>query len=469
MATINSGQPTNLNQFITSGATTSVPPPPATELDNDNEVSIIVNGVRLFGFESIEIDRGIEIIPGNFTIRTTDKYATLPNNLTILPNDECVVMIGSDVVITGYVQAVQIVFDAQTHELTITGTSKSVDIVECAALFFQNPSVTLPQIAANPSFNLFAGDPTDITSFQITNQTIFSLAQNLLPPFNISLSSSQVNQSDAIMVPNFTLDLGTTVFEVLESFARYQGVLLYDDPEGNLVIAQAGTSSQSGTITNDSVQRAMVSFDNSNRFNQYIAVYQDNNPVPDLGSNGNLIGVAIDTGMPRYRPTIIQSAQVSLVQPGQNGDNTDFAETQSLAQLTANWIRQRNIGRSQIVRLTLVNWRDAAGALLMPNYTVNVNLPQLKIENTNLIISRVTYKKDAEAGTTCEMELMPPAAFVVEPGPAQPGFVPDLQKNLNINVTPTNNPAGVVQPSTIQSPINTGSQNSNQGTTGSGQ
>jgi prophage tail gpP-like protein len=389
---------------------------PASELINDNEVSITINGVQLFGFDSLEIERGIEIMPGNFTIRTTDKYPTLQNGIIqvlVKPANTCVIKIGSDTVITGYITGVEYEYTAESHDMIITGYSKCGDLVNCAAMYFlDNPSI-ISQLQANPATNVLTNDPTQVTTQNITNSNIFDVANALLPPFNIALSNqSSVNSSNASIVPAYTLDLGTTVYEVLEAFARNQLLLLYDDTNGDLVLSGVGTTLHTGTIGVNSVMEASTAFDYSNRFNQYIAVYQSNNGVADTSAMANLQFNAIDPGMPRYRPTIIQSTQTSTSQ-----NNT--GSTQPLAKQLAIWQMNRNAGRSQIVRVTIPNWRDANGLLWTPNYQVQVQLPQIKvmtpINGQNLVISKVIFKKDAEEGSSCELELMIPAAFQVEP------------------------------------------------------
>ena len=49
-------------------------------------------------------------------------------------------------------------------------------------------------------------------------------------------------------------------------------------------------------------------------------------------------------------------------------------------------------------------------------------LPSLKLAKASWVIGEVSYRRDAEDGTTADLVLMPPAAFLPEPVVLQPIF-----------------------------------------------
>ena len=75
----------------------------------------------------------------------------------------------------------------------------------------------------------------------------------------------------------------------------------------------------------------------------------------------------------------------------------------------------RRIGRSQAFRLTCDSWRDSAGKLWQPNKLAIINAPAHKLVNQKWIIGTVTFRKD-QSGTHADLTLMPPDAFMVQPG-----------------------------------------------------
>ena len=86
-----------------------------------------------------------------------------------------------------------------------------------------------------------------------------------------------------------------------------------------------------------------------------------------------------------------------------------------IAMARAQWEPARRNGRSRIVRLTADSWRDASGALWEPNTLVPVSLPRLKFSSGSMLITEVTFLKNAYSGTTAELTLMDPSAFLPQP------------------------------------------------------
>jgi len=132
--------------------------------------------------------------------------------------------------------------------------------------------------------------------------------------------------------------------------------------------------------------------------------------LSDLGAGGNLLGKAFDPNVPRHRKKYI------IAEAGGGGADVALKRVQ--------WEAARRAGRAEAVTLTTDSWRDSAGALWAPNTLVPVSLPALKLRQDKLLIGEVTYRLD-ENGTTAELVLMPPAAYLPQPVLLQP-FPPDI-------------------------------------------
>ena len=74
----------------------------------------------------------------------------------------------------------------------------------------------------------------------------------------------------------------------------------------------------------------------------------------------------------------------------------------------------RRYGRSKQLTVTIDSWRDKDGKLWKPNTLIPVNLPTLRLPDTEMLLAEVTYMRD-DNGTHARMTLMPPAAFAVQP------------------------------------------------------
>ena len=72
-----------------------------------DDVTIAINGQVYGGWLSVRITRGIERLPSDFELSLTQRFAADSEPLQIMPGDQCVVKIGRDAVLTGYVDAVR--------------------------------------------------------------------------------------------------------------------------------------------------------------------------------------------------------------------------------------------------------------------------------------------------------------------------------------------------------------------------
>jgi prophage tail gpP-like protein len=348
----------------------------------DDTLSLVVGGFTWTGWEEIRVTAGVERVPRGFELVVTEKFPGQAAQIDVQPGQPCVIKLGADIVVTGYIDRYAASIGPDGHAVHIQGRSKAGDIVDCAAGILDNTGKNI------------AG--------QIMSQPALGAVQLLLKPFGLTASSlsgpgSQIFQLNIIM--------GETVWELAERICRWSALLIYDGADGNLILSQVGaTQMASGFAEGVNVQSASVSFSMDERFSLYLAAEMNVNPVLQLGGvDGNVLGVVVDPTMPRFRPRIIVSEQLG-------------AGGQPLALQRANWEFARRIGRSQAVTLTVDTWRDSAGTLWAPNALAPVNLPSLKLTPAGpWAISEVSFVKSSDRGTVAELVMMPPEAFVPQP------------------------------------------------------
>jgi prophage tail gpP-like protein len=354
-----------------------------------NEVSITIGTQKLSGWLGVRITRGIERFPSDFELVATEHYPTSLVDIDIVPGSPCVVSLGADTVITGYVDTYSPQIAERSHEIRIQGRSKCEDLVDCSAMF---------------------------QTVQLNNLTLGGLATKLAQPFGVSVS---LPDGDSGTVPQFTIVVTETPYEVIERAARWNAKLVYDDPNGNLVIASVGVDSmETGFQEGVNVQRASGMFSRAERMTEIAAISQTTSVLTNDVTVVTLPLVAVpeatDTtfpgradGLARYRPLLILAEQDLLAQ----GD---------LMAVRVQWEMARRIGRSQAITITCDSWRDSLGELWAPNKLATVNMPSLKIQDIWLI-SEVTFSRDDE-GTHADVTLMPPAAFIIGPNVLQPYY-----------------------------------------------
>jgi len=393
--------------------------------DSGGDVSIVINGTtKIAGWQSVEINRSVEVMPNHFTLTMTEEFSDDPTKILALPGSKCAVSIGPDLVVTGYIDRYDAAISPTQHEVRIIGRGLCQDLVDCSADLL-SPSGPLSNGAA-----------------QVHNA--LQLATILCEPFGITARCPFPPDPGPILV--FQVQLGETPYDIIERVARYQGYLVYEDETGQLVLDRAPSykttqSMHSGFAEGVNVEAAASSLAMDQRFSTITVVWSTvdlltEGTTPNVFNNrGQSVdialapastiiralptsimnvyessvalkpgeGSAVDAGLAtikRYRPRIIQSSQ------------TDG--TQDYGQRMADWEMARRIGRSESVHITCDSWRDDHGKLWTPNWYAVVNIPKLKMVNANWVIVSVTFRKD-QTGTHADLNLMPERALSIQP------------------------------------------------------
>ncbi len=347
-----------------------------------DDLSLTANNRSISGWDAVRVTRGIERCPNDFDIEMTELFPGEASALVVQPGDACQVAIGGDLVITGYVDRVRPSIGASSHSIQITGRGKCQDLVDCAA---------------------------EWPNGQISGSSALQIAQKLAQPYGISVSATSADVGPPI--PQFNLIQGETPFEIIERICRYRGLLAYELPDGSLFLTQVGTATAASGFTEGvNVETAGICYAMDGRFSEYQALLQSMEALGDVGNGGNLFGVAKDPGVPRHRRMVI------ITESGGGGRDVCIQR--------ANWEAARRAGRANQLVVTTDSWRDSAGILWTPNTLVPLALPNLKLAQANWVIGSVTYVK-SEAGTSADLVIMPPAAFVPQPVLLQP-FAADV-------------------------------------------
>ncbi len=348
-----------------------------------DDVSIEIADQRITGWKSVAITRSCEMFPNSFVLTASEEYPDDPSRIIAEPgNGQCKVYIGGDLVITGYVDRYDIATAPGTHDVSILGRGLCEDLTDCSADLMNSP---------------------DVRGGMINASNALDLATKLCKAFNITARSAVQDLGRSI--PSFQVALGETPYEIIERVARYAGFLVYEDENGTLVLDRVGTEEMaSGFTMPGNIESAISALSIDQRFSDYTVVWMSVNQYADVSSAGFQRAHVQDKTMPRYRPRIIVSEQIT----------PDF----DIGQARANWELARRIGRSQAINLTCDSWRDSAGKLWQPNRLALLKAPAHKIGSVKWIIGTVTFVKDM-SGTHAQITMMPPDAFMPEPSPLQ--------------------------------------------------
>lgn len=344
-----------------------------------DDLSIVVGGQHITGWTRVRVTRGIERCPSDFQIELTEYYPGDDTTVTVLPGSACQVFLGSDLVLTGYVDDYIPKIDSGSHSIEISGRSKCEDLVDCSA---------------------------EYPSSQIGGTTAIDLISKLAAPYGITVKQLTGPTTN---LPQFNLLFGETAVEVIERIARGAGLLFYDDVDGNLLLSQVSAArAASGFTQGVNIKSAQSKFSMGQRYSDYQVVLQSLFVLGDLGNGGNLKYDETDPYVPRHRQKII------VAETGDNG--------LTVAKSRAIWEAKRRFGKSYQVQLVTDSWRDSAGKLWTPNTLVPVSIPAIKMPagTDALVISEVTFTRDDKSGTEASLVLYPATAFNIEPILLQP-------------------------------------------------
>lgn len=388
------------------------PAQPQPKLPPDT-VTLQVAGQNFSGWTDIRIIRGIEVFPSVFSLQVTERLPKDASRFPISPGQQCKLMIGDDLVLTGFVDSYEARVSTHGHEVTVTGRSATQDLVDCAAGFTSGKE--------------------NYANLNRSSPSLIGLAQWLCSPLGISVTEPDgegrmlVSISDRI--PQETLPLGITPYQVIERHAQLRQMLLIDGTDRNLILAKVGTAkAASGFTLPGSVVEAQTKWSKQDRFSVYIPASFPTDQAFDvsaaLGKPSSNFHIMVHDdaafrdqprydGSPRYRPHVVISDQ--------------YVGDPLLCEALAKWECARRFGRSQAVNALVPLWRDSAGKLWTPNTLAPVDMPVLKLEGLTWLISQVVYLKSFGQGTRTAVVLMPKEAFEPEPGFETP-FDPQISQ-----------------------------------------
>ena len=340
-----------------------------------------VDGAAYQGWTHVRVQLGLDRLAGTFELGITDRFPGDHDKYKFKLGSRCTVGLAGQTVITGYVEAFNPSYDAQSHSITVRGRDVTGDLVDCCHL----------------------GPPV-----QWQGQNLAQIATAVCQPFGITVAS-EVEGGAAFA--NAKYDEGDTVHSFLVKLAKQQGLLLVSYGDGRLVITRAQARGSGGALVlGSNIRAASGQFSNQGRHSRYIVKGQgtsqswqglDQEAAQEFqAAYTSPMGEAIDKVIERHRPLVILAEA--------KGDAASFGQR-------ARWEATVRAGKARRCSYTVAGWGPEAGGDL---WRINTLVPvqdALTGLHGNYLIEQVTYSLDPDRGSTTTLGVIHPDAYAQAP------------------------------------------------------
>lgn len=320
----------------------------------NNEVKIISNGLAISGWNLVSINRSIANLADSFKVGFSDAWADqFPEIYIGLPVQ---IKIDEVLVITGFIDSIEPAFIAESVSFNLAGRSTTGDLVDCNKI--EKP-------------------------FTYRNKKLDYIAKDICKPFQIEVL---IESSIGEKFKEVSVNQNESLFDFLYKLAEQRSLLLITNPEGNLIVTNAGNDHAEDTfIEGENIVEFKGRFSFANRYSKYMIKGQNKTqPKKNSWTSTSIatFATAEDEWISRYRPKML-TAKTSI----------DAAT----AKAQVNWEAQIRAGRS--TRFTIVHpgWTQSDGSLWKENLLTYIKSPLARLDGEYLVES-VDYELIAGGG-----------------------------------------------------------------------
>jgi prophage tail gpP-like protein len=384
-------------------------------IDAKNLVSLEVGGIKYDGWKSVRIKHSVEHLAGTFTLDVSDRWPDQTEAFAIEPGATCTVMIGDDVMITGYIDIVQVKATAKEHTITVEGRDKTGDLVDCSAPPMEWLDMLFEDIAAE-----------------------------VCAEYGIDVI---VEASGGIKLPRKSTNTQETCHKLLDKMAKIQGVMMISDRLGNLKLTRAGLQGEAydmlvlgENLTKLDYERSFANLYSSITVKSQVNGAQDGGGGQTNGDintkqigaverlsgagSGQTQNVVISKPSPNSKTPKKTKAVFTVENEGIDRHRpliiiAEDQATDDRCQLRAEWEAGTREAKSKKINVQVQGWRQSNGAIWEINTLVYMRCPWVK-EDQVMLISAIEFSLDMAGGTVSNMTIYAPEAYDVLPVIPQP-------------------------------------------------
>ena len=333
-------------------------------------VTVNAGGMQFTAFRLMQVRAALDHAARGFELVVAAEAGAKATFWQLAPGTALDITANGDLLSRGYVDRYQPIMSKKSREVKIAGRSKAQDFVDCAAI-----------------------DPAGTGYFKA--RTVLSIAQ-ALDQFGIGVVlGASASQLDTL-IASYQITPGETAHAAIEKICRSVGVTLAGQADGSIAIAKAGTTrAVSGALIEGvNIIEGSADLDWSHRHSEVTVLASAR--AARTGARPCRVFAEVDRRRRnRFRPAVI-------VADDETGDDDPQAE--------ADYRIAREAGESLKAAVQTQGFRDDAGVLWTPGWTVWTESPFLGLAQP-MLISGVTYLSSRESGAVSYLDLVDPRAF----------------------------------------------------------
>ena len=342
-------------------------------------IEIKVNDIVYSNWTDASIFKSIEMASGEFIFSSSNINDEV---YYFDKGDECVALIDDKPMITGFINVLGGSYDADSHELNISGRDKTQDLIDCSingVVDFKG-GVTLETIIKRI-----------LTLNGITDIKIISTEK--IKPF----SASEI----------VTADVTETGFSLIEKYCRLRQVLFTTNGDGDIVLTKAGKNKYTTMLKNEfgandnNILSAKFQDSDQERFNTYLVISQGN-----LVSGIEDSQLTIKSGKPALDDNIRATRILKI--------NTNASDIKTLTDRAIWESNLRRVRQFQYNCKIRGYYLDAEKTVLIePNNLITVKDDMFGIDS-ELLIKSCRYVKSLREGSVTLLELVNKDAYTLQ-------------------------------------------------------
>ncbi len=330
-------------------------------------VQLICDGLTWSGWQSFSITKSLSQVQHSFQMTTTDRYQSGLKNWNVKGGSLIEIYIDGNKVFEGYVQKYNPSVTADSHQISISGESKAIDLVQCSHVgkyFWKNVS---PE----------------------------NIIKEIVEPFGLEVIID--GELEKIPKEGLRVAVDNNAFDILKKLAGDNGLLIFTDDEGKIRIAKDMPQNEYCMLTTGDYTQISAEHDMSTIFSKLILKSQEKTyKANEFEKRQRKENIANNEKLTRYRPkTVITDGK---------------KQTQDKLE---KYINRRLNGDGKKASVTVKSPYDKNGNLWGVGQRVWIKEPVIDVDQ-ELLIAEMTMSL-SEQGYETQLSLQVPQTFSITP------------------------------------------------------